>query len=454
MKSEKFFESALEIAWQGGIMEMETIPLGKYPCSVLKKAKYHRDGNLHLNYDYIHDKKFEPVFLNRKEQIISGVDKENAGAVVRAVCSLYDYCYDHPYMKDEQQLIQRGNQLAWINKVLNEQITDRRTTDAWEIYELLHDWNLLDKEEEVMEQSNYLRGEMLSVMKYMYVSKGEEGLKLMKGINHLSIKDSETYRANDLIQQAVDTVKRIKENTKLPDQEEAEKLLGILKMTRKEKMNLIQEEDLIHFVLYSIIFPPEILTKAIADAFNLDFWNCWKEVKTSNHYENIWKSTDPASYDKPEFMDTAEFLNRSSGAFKNRQLRNQLIDERSLIYCCKKERNGKLSKKTKQFFDAMKNDYEKILQQGNLERISKNRMSALLIILSPWDIYAFEEMVDEFIRHKEEPAYQAAMALLEKKMIEMMDAIDARDFKKQRMELKCLLGLLANKELRSGTLNF
>lgn len=451
MKKEIFFKSASKLAWQGGIMEIKPIELNGRSFSLLKQANYHKDGNLYLDYDYIYESKISQVVLNKKKQKFESLNTEGIGATLRAICALYELCFDCSLIQDTKQLIDRRNQIAWINRVLDEQITDRRTTDAWEIYEHLHEWNLLDKENEVMEQSNYLLGEMLSVVKYMYVSKGKNGLKILQDFKQRS-QEEPTIHVVDLIAQAIEVIEGIKRNTKHDVVEEANKLLGILKLSRKEKLLLEKEDDLTHYIIYSIVLPPEILVKAIADTFDLDFWDCWKEIKGSNSFENIWKSSDPASYDSPEYMDTSEFLNRCNGTFHNRSKRNQMVQDTSLIYCLDDQEQR--SKKIEELLFKLKEDYDSILQVNSDKEFSKRELSEILSKLESFNLFVFETWFDDFTVHKKEAAYQGAWLLIEKMVAEIQKEASKRELKKKRLEIKGLLALLANIPLRNKILGF
>ncbi len=453
MKKEIFFKSVSELAWQGGMMEMKKIEMGKETHFVLSKARYHKNSELYLDYDVINGKKINRVIVNRKEQKILGLNTdEEISAPIRAICTCYDLCFDHPVLQDEGQLIHRRNQIAWVNRMMHEQITDRRTTDAWEIYELLHDWNLLDREEEVMEQSNYLSGEMLSVMKYMIVSKGEKGINLLKSINHHSKNDLIDMSALGMILKMIDCVNEIRKKAEEPSSE-ARKLLDILKLKRDEKSR-IKDNDLIkHFTIFSVILPPEVIVKAVADSFGLDFWTCWKEIKSVHSFENIWKSSDPASYDSPEYMDTLEFLNRSSGAFKNRSLTNRLVSDLDLIYGWEQSKY-KFTDKTKDFLLSIKHCYDEIVQSESCAEVSNSQINRVLSELETLDLFMFEDFISELKKHKKDSAFQAAFTLLNQQIYAIRHEKSRRMLKIKRQELKVTLALLFNRSLRSKVLGF
>ena len=448
MEKEKFLKAVNEIAWQGGLMEKEEFQIEGKGFPMIKRAKYHQDGEMILNYDYFNETEFERIVLSQnKEEIFMNTENQyKFNASIYAMYSFYDLIYHKPLIRNEYQLIHKRNQIDWINYVLDEQFTQRSSTDAWEIYELIRDWNLFDKEERIMGRCTYFCGEILSVMKYLYVSKGREVLKGTLANEDFSEEAQDSVRAIDLVLSVSDLIYQIKEGKRISDEEEVEKLLIILQLDKDGKLNVKGSEEEKKFASVSILIPPEILVKAICDEFGMDFWICWDKVKNNNQYQNIWKSLDPASYDMAEKLDTITFLNRSR--VLNEKNRGRLkFTEEDLIYCWDKVELDEIKDFLKLIHEKFNSIGENCVSEIKINKVVRDVVDVIKIPM-------FKEMYLDFKNHENEKSYQTAMHLIENQLNEMQTLKNKGQKMKAKYEIKHTLALFNNIPLRKKILGF
>lgn len=196
---------------------------------------------------------------------------------------------------------------------------------------------------------------------------------------------------------------------------------------------------------------PALIMKAVAEAYDRDFWELWEQVSKAGNSSRILADIKPVRR-----ITTAEFLD---------------ISPDELIYLWSAENPIAFSKELEQWFHSLRRQYNRLLHDNWTYDQPAYRIYKVLDDADRYygRIHAFRSYLDESLDHIDDRRYHTLWRMFERMVYSkrMMDSIgkirdrngfDNRHYRWRdhptRRRLRHYLALIANKELRGTVFGF
>ncbi len=484
-RKEEFSARVLKILRQGGMMRSETIPFGGRKLRVLSVPAADADGKVAFGYSYFGDCEWEQAeYQTGEAKFCTGeVGSYEYQWVTSAVYVLYEFYAESFGMAEVNgELFDAVPYIAWLNQLFGETYTNRRATDPWRMYQLLHDCGYADGSEAVRAIRDLYEpegGKLYALAEYLYVSGGPEEFRSWLTDGGVDVNRVEAGRIGlgQIILQAEPVIRELKQKCTKPDEEILEDLRAILLANPHEEL----EYDPVYagFVVLLKLLSARIMAKATAMVFGLDFWTFWETVRDSAWDGVVWEERPEPVPEAIEAMTTAEFVDVSDEDVCFCRVEREVGEENyhttddDRVFWWRKDGDVHFSDGMWQWLDGLKTEFAAILAEG-WETVPAGDVSARLAeLLVEADtfykrIYPFGEMIQEFEVHAGSREYQAAVRLL----AALMDRNRAKGsvigdtvynweladrnltFNEGRLAIRRYLALLANRALREEVLGF
>lgn len=477
-KREEFTKRVLKILEQGGMIQFKKVQIYGSELFLMHPPVLDKKGEIRFDYNYFEDKSWETAGYDSKNADFwtNKVGDYEFAWVVIAIYILYEFYTETFGMAEfNGELVDGTIFIGWLNYLFGEKYTNQRAVDIWKVTELLHknDWESVDFWFDLWRLQESINKENISkngIIKYYYIEKGKDAL--------------EKYKENWFVSkifELIEIVNTIKDSTSQNEQEGLDILKEILLKSMDEKGEIVEHNNDIYaeYACLSIL-PAEVVTKAIADAYQLDYWKLWNEIE-----KQLTENMDFFYDGKEEELlpihpiATKDFLYVSdeSPCFWHAECKegekNYHMSDDDRAYYWKKNGDVYFSKEMKFWLKQQKSEYEKILQKDSYILSEIEFLKKLIEVLKKADalykrIYAFQEMFYDFQENYVNKEYQAALLLLEKMVNEYAEEgkiiskvgydWDLTDrnitFNNGRVAIKRILAVMANRTLRKLVFNF
>lgn len=485
-KKKEYIERVKKILTYGGMVQREQLEIQGKKIVTMKTPEVELNGCIYVDYNYIGDDSWETAVFDTESAIFTTekVGWQEFNFVCMAIYVLTEFYSDNFIISECEEI--RGEEfvIEWLNYLFNERYTDKRFSSMWDIYDLLYHEDALEY--------NYITHEVLKAVKrgyigkldpqdiitYAYINKDVEPLW-----DNICNPTKGDECDNPLLSYVLEMEKIIvKLNIKGYQYDE---LINILLSNREVKFKFYGNNILDGFKNYINLVPGYIILKQLCDTYGKSFWDEYDRYKDTIHKSSklineIFVRDDFSELPILGKVSTADFLDIPDNAlcFKNSIGNNYHKSNDDLAYYWGKDVRFGFSDKFLEWTESLSEKYFNILAKESLfeniyMRDKESFIDYMVTVLNKADkmygrIYAFKEMLCEFIDNAEKKEYQVAICLLDKlldenwpegKIIQKLkydwDIADKNiTFNKGRLNIKRYLAIIANPKMRKQIFEF
>lgn len=484
-KRKRIKENLLKILNAGGMMQVESVKNNNQELYVLCKPEKDKNNRILWNYNYFEDDMWETASLDCNNlQIYSNkVGNEEYKDVMIALYMLSELeDNDIGFTMCNGDIVSEEKYVGWINQILGTNYSFRKRFNLWENVE----WYI---ENEKCEEMHISMKELFELIpkNLRYAAGGTELADLLWVINGTSSLlprdlDSDSY-AYDVwkCQRAIQEI-FIKD---LEDEEE--KILSLLQMPRNRRRS-VMDPVMKQLAKFTLFLPARIVLFLYTEFTGDNFWEIWSAIKRNVYHDEKMKkyaSKELELYRKIFIegpiapVTTSDFL-RQEGYFTFWETppelggeENYYISDWDRLYCWGKIEDVEITEEIDTWLNMLVKEYEMILKgkEQETENAFVDHIFNTMEYLNSFygRIYLFKEFYNALLNNSHEVRYQAILDLLDKfgeknkeigrvyqKYGNKEWCILSKNLKcnRGRMEIKRIIGVMANKELRKKYFGF
>ena len=426
-KRENFLKDAEIIARQGGLFDRNYISaFGKelyllsFPSFDNSNAEY-----IDFSYSYFEDDCWENAGIDRiKITVYSNkVGWRSYNKAVQALYILAELYSISPYISYNDSLNCPVAAIQWLRYVMKRELHYSWRNHIWEIMEMRAKHLSKYMVEPVIDERFFqtFAGdesdtlELLSAATVLYdypntFSEEDRKAALQKKEGFISY-DNALVR----LQQGIAEYKK---TSALTDEEQISFLMELLNGfdANQDKARF---EKYISVIVSMTILPPQASVKVMADAYGINFWRLWWQIKDRIHTASIELSKPPEA-NRFEEMTTECFFN---------------IGSENRLYWWRKDGDVELSEESKNWLRKLSLRHCEINKETIPGDMTGWQKRFVKLLSEHPKIYCFEELFFEFMGRFNENEIRAAVILLEENTVDLS-------------EYRRLMAVLANRKLR------
>ena len=484
-KRKRIKENILKILDAGGMMQVESVKNNNQELYVLCKPEKDQNNRILWNFNYYEDDMWETASLDCNNlQIYSNKVGNAEYKDVMLALYMLEELEDSGigFTECNGDVVSEEKYVGWINQILGTNYSFRKRFNLWENAE----WYV---ENENYEEMYISMEEFLNLIpvNLRYAAGGTELADLMWIINGTS---SLLPRDLDPDSYAYDVWKcqrAIQEIFIKNLEDEEEKILSLLQMPRNRRRS-IEDSDMKKLAKFTLFLPARIVLFLYTEFTGDNFWEIWRAEKNDLYHDEKMKkyaSKELELYRKIFIegpispVTTSKFL-RQDDYFTFWETPSELVGEENYyisdwdrLYWWGKIEDVEITEEIDIWLKILVKEYEMILKDKELETEDAfsehifNTMECLNTLYGR--IYLFKELYCEFLNNAYEIRFQAILDLLDKfgeknkEIGEIYKKYGNREWcllsknlkcNRGRMEIKRIIGVMANKELRKKYFGF
>ena len=474
-KREEYIKNVKKVLKYGGMVQFDNVKLFDKEIGLISPPTPDENGKIIFHYNIFEDDSWESACfdLNNLQFYTGKVGSYEFNLVCSAIYILTEfYTKSFGLATANGKLYDGQIYIGWLNHILGTKFTNKRAIDPWKIY--------ITTRDEYIEPEVYAICDYTNAIDKLNISGWITYIYMIKNENNLWNDLKKAYSTDDKntlsIFSCIDALKRITKNLK--EKGEAFKTLRNILISDKETIKeMLQQENKVNsFAFYSLLIPSAISLKILCDIYQKDFWKNYEKNK------EIFENTSCILFEKineqkelfpidpistPKFM----YIPDDSLAFwRTKSPTNYHMSNDDLAYFWEEDGDIIFSKEYENWLKNLKIDFEEILKNDNdikSEDFLKNMIEILDDVNKTFKrVFAYKDMFYEFLINNFDNKYKATLKLIKKVAqdnkeegsITLTSPWDLTDrnitFNEKRVQMKRLLALLANKELRKKVFGF
>ena len=484
-KRKRIKENILKILDAGGMMQIGTIKNNNHELYVLSKPEKDQNNRILWNFNYFEDDMWETASLDCKDlQIYSKkVGNEEYKDVMIALYMLSELeDNDIGFTMCNGDIVSEEKYVGWINQILGTNYSFRKRFNLWENVV----WYI---ENEKCEEMHISMKELFELIpkNLRYAAGGTELADLLWIINGTSSLLPKNVESNSYAYDIWLCQRAIQEIFIKDLEDEEEKILSLLQMPRNRRRS-ITDPVMKKLAKFTLFLPARIILFLYTEFTGDNFWEIWSAIKS-----NVYNDEKMKKYASKELelyrkifiegpiapVTTSDFLCQD-GYFTFWATppelggeENYYISDWDRLYWWEKIEDVEITEEIDIWLNMLVKEYEMILKgkEQETENAFVDHIFNTMEYLNSFygRIYLFKEFYNELLNNSHEVRYQAILDLLDKfgeknkeigrvyqKYGNKEWCLLSKNLKcnRGRMEIKRIISVMANKELRKKYFGF
>ena len=484
-KRKRIKENILKMLDAGGMMQIETVKNNSRELYVLSKPEKDQNNRILWNYNYFEDDMWETASLDCKDlQIYSNkVGNEEYKDVMIALYMLSELeDNDIGFTMCNGDIVSEEKYIGWINQILGTNYSFRKRFNLWENVV----WYI---ENEKCEEMHISMKELFELIpkNLRYAAGGTELADLLWVINGTSSLLPRDLDPDSYAYEVWKCQRAIQEIFIKDLENEEEKILSLLQMPRNRRKS-VMDPVMKKLAKFTLFLPARIVLFLYTEFTGDNFWKIWSAIKSGAYHDEKMKkyaSKELELYRKIFIegpiapVTTSDFLSQD-GYFTFWKTppelggeENYYISDWDRLYWWGKIEDIEITEEIDTWLKMLVKEYEMILKDKEQETedvFSEHIFNTMEYLNTLYGrIYLFKEFYNELLNNSHEVRYQAILDLLDKfgeknkeigrvyqKYGNKEWCMLSKNLKcnRGRMEIKRIISVMANKELRKKYFGF
>ena len=484
-KRKRIKENILKMLDAGGMMQIESVKNNNHELYVLSKPEKDQNNRILWNFNYFEDDMWEAASLDCNNlQIYSNkVGNAEYKDVMLALYMLEELeDSDIGFTMCNGDIVSEEKYVGWINQILGTNYSFRKRFNLWENME----WYI---ENEKCEEMHISMNELFELIpkNLRYAAGGTELADLLWIINGTSSLLPKNVESNSYAYDIWKCQRAIQEIFIKDLEDEEEKILSLLQMPRNRRRS-VMDPVMKKLAKFTLFLPARIILFLYTEFTGDNFWEIWSAIKSDVYHDEKMKkyaSKELELYRKILIegpitpVITSDFL-RQDGYFTFWETPSELVGEENYyisdwdrLYWWGKIEDVEITEEIDIWLNMLVKEYEMILKgkEQETENAFVDHIFNTMEYLNSFygRIYLFKEFYNALLNNSHEVRYQAILDLLDKfgeknkeigrvyqKYGNKEWCILSKNLKcnRGRMEIKRIIGVMANKELRKKYFGF
>ena len=298
----------------------------------------------------------------------------------------------------------------WLNYVLDKKYLPK-WKDLWDTYLALKDkgdWTKKISPEQF--DYYYVPHNDEKYKAYLDILAAEKGMEALteelavSGLNGLDVRKSSL---NEPFEELRFFLGGYKEFSDSPKEKQVEGLIKMLRAYYSGNINGLDAEDGSEsfFRAVELLDCPAVIVRAIADSYELDFWDLWDKV------------SDVAKRKPSGNTYTLENI-RDYDTLTEELLFDYGFGDDDLVYYWTRDYQPVFSRELKRYFKRLKNSYDKLLTEESDSSKALEYIAGILEYADKtyFNMYVFESFIDESLERLTDARFMALWKLLDKEL--------------------------------------
>ncbi|CUN89629.1 UDP-glucose 4-epimerase [Dorea longicatena] len=475
----------MDVMKQTGVKNIVSVKNNNHELYVLSKPEKDQNNRILWNYNYFEDDMWETASLDCKDlQIYSNkVGNEEYKDVMIALYMLSELeDNDIGFTMCNGDIVSEEKYVGWINQILGTNYSFRKRFNLWENVE----WYI---ENEKCEEMHISMKELFELIpkNLRYAAGGTELADLLWVINGTSSLLPRDLDPDSYAYEVWKCQRAIQEIFIKDLENEEEKILSLLQMPRNRRKS-VMDPIMKKLAKFTLFLPARIVLFLYTEFTGDNFWEIWSAIKSGAYHDEKMKkyaSKELELYRKIFIegpiapVTTSDFLSQD-GYFTFWETPSELVGEENYyisdwdrLYWWGKIEDVEITEEIDIWLNMLVKEYEMILKgkEQETENAFVDHIFNTMEYLNSFygRIYLFKEFYNALLNNSHEVRYQAILDLLDKfgeknkeigrvyqKYGNKEWCILSKNLKcnRGRMEIKRIIGVMANKELRKKYFGF